>query len=112
MTSPHREFIKFMNSIFLYINASEKCLSCSFISPECLGCSIPVADDPNKIIIPTRRSLEKYVQSLSYFMEDSTATNGSQSPPLFGGHITWQQRDESFKVKPNMKVINKPSCLT
>ncbi|XP_060168660.1 probable hexosyltransferase MUCI70 isoform X2 [Lycium barbarum] len=67
-------------------------------------CSIPVADDPNKIVIPKRRSPEKYVQSLSYFMEDDTATNGSQSPPLFGGHITWQQRDESFKVKPNMKV--------
>ncbi|KAK4740425.1 hypothetical protein R3W88_004122 [Solanum pinnatisectum] len=67
-------------------------------------CSIPVADDPNKIVIPQKRSPEKFVQSLSYFMEDFTETNGSQSPPLFGGHITWQQRDESFKVKPTMKV--------
>ncbi|KAK6126942.1 hypothetical protein DH2020_039316 [Rehmannia glutinosa] len=77
------------------------------------GCPIPVADDPNKIVIPEKRTPEKLVQRLSYITEDSNATNGSQSSPLFaaksfsprfGGHLTWQQREESFKIKPNMKV--------
>ncbi|KAL3629632.1 hypothetical protein CASFOL_026854 [Castilleja foliolosa] len=67
-------------------------------------CSIPVADDPNKIVIPKKRTPEKFVQRLSYFMEDSFATNDSQTSPLFGGHQTWQQREESFKIKPTMKV--------
>ncbi|KAL2468513.1 hypothetical protein Fot_50089 [Forsythia ovata] len=67
-------------------------------------CTIPVADDPNKVVIPKRKSPEEVVQHLSYIMEDDIASNGSQSPPLFGGHQTWQQRDESFKVKPTMKV--------
>ncbi|KAI3446798.1 hypothetical protein Pfo_003463 [Paulownia fortunei] len=67
-------------------------------------CPIPVADDPNKIVIPKKRTPEKVVQRLSYIMENSTATNGSHSSPLFGGHQTWQQREESFKIKPAMKV--------
>ncbi|CAA2978500.1 uncharacterized protein LOC111389288 isoform X1 [Olea europaea subsp. europaea] len=67
-------------------------------------CPIPVADDPNEIVIPNRKSSDEVVQHLSYIMEDNIASNGSQSPPLFGGHQTWQQRDESFKVKPIMKV--------
>ncbi|KAL2542396.1 Protein of unknown function (DUF616) [Abeliophyllum distichum] len=67
-------------------------------------CSIPVADDPNEVVIPKRKSPEEVVQHLSYIMEDNIKSNGSQSPPLFGGHQTWQQRDESFKVKPTMKV--------
>ncbi|CAI9098611.1 OLC1v1035291C2 [Oldenlandia corymbosa var. corymbosa] len=67
-------------------------------------CPIPVVDDPNTIVIPKRRSPDKFVQSLSYVLEDKMAMNGSQSVPLFGGHETWKQRDESFKVKPTMKV--------
>lgn len=66
-------------------------------------CPIPVANDPNKVVIPKRRSPEKIVQSLSYIMEDDIANNGSQSP-LFGGHQSWQQREESFKPKSTMKV--------
>ncbi|CAI9764323.1 unnamed protein product [Fraxinus pennsylvanica] len=66
-------------------------------------CPIPVADDPNEIVIPKRKSSD-VVQHLSYIMEDNIVRNGSQSPPLFGGHQTWQQRDESYKVKPTMKV--------
>ncbi|XP_022876150.1 uncharacterized protein LOC111394529 isoform X1 [Olea europaea var. sylvestris] len=67
-------------------------------------CPIPVADDPDKIVIPTRKSPEKIVQNLSYIMRDNISSNGSQSTSLFGGHQTWQQRDESFKVKSTMKV--------
>ena len=37
-----------------------------------------------------------------------TAINGTQSTPLFGGHQTWQQRDESFKIKPTMEVYKLP----
>ncbi|XP_073139225.1 probable hexosyltransferase MUCI70 [Henckelia pumila] len=66
-------------------------------------CPIPVADDPNKIVIPEDNSPEKFVQRLSYIMEDIVPSNGSQAP-LFGGHQTWQQREESFKVNPTMKV--------
>ncbi|KAL1563474.1 putative hexosyltransferase MUCI70 [Salvia divinorum] len=80
-------------------------------------CPIPIAGDPNKIVIPKKRSPEKLIRRLSYIMEDSpindrskssplyrTAINGKQSTPLFGGHQTWQQRDESFKIKPTMEV--------
>ncbi|KAI5647785.1 hypothetical protein M9H77_33790 [Catharanthus roseus] len=67
-------------------------------------CPIPVADDPNKVVIPKERSPERFVQNLSYVMEDDVPSNGSHLAPLFGGHQTWQERDESFKVKPAMKV--------
>ncbi|KAK4391359.1 hypothetical protein Sango_1913700 [Sesamum angolense] len=67
-------------------------------------CTIPVANDPYSIVIP-KKSHEKLVQRLSYIVED-IATNGSQSSPLFGGHQTWQQREESFKIKPTMKVTS------
>lgn len=75
-----------------------------------LGCPIPVADDPNKVVIPKERSPERFVQNLSYVMEDDVPSNGSHLAPLFGGHQTWQERDESFKVKPAMKV-NGPILL-
>ncbi|XP_059638595.1 probable hexosyltransferase MUCI70 isoform X2 [Cornus florida] len=68
------------------------------------GCPIPVADDPDKVAIPKRRSLDKIVKTLSYAMEDELATNGSQSSPLFGGHQSWSQRDDSFKLKSAMMV--------
>ncbi|KAL1812261.1 hypothetical protein ACET3Z_022326 [Daucus carota] len=67
-------------------------------------CPIPVANDPNKVVIPDRRTPPKFVQRLSYIMEDDGAKNGSQSPPLFGGHQSWVQREESFKLKSTMKV--------
>lgn len=67
-------------------------------------CPIPVANDPNKVVIPERRTPQKFVQRLSYIMEDDGAKNGSQSRPLFGGHQSWSQRDESFKLKSTMKV--------
>ena len=69
-----------------------------------LGCPIPVADDPEKVVIPKRWTPSKVVQHLSYFMEDEVGDNGSQSPLLFGGHQSWSQRDESFKLKSTMKV--------
>lgn len=67
-------------------------------------CPIPVANDPNKVVIPERRTPEKFIQKLSYIMEDDGAKNGTQSRPLFGGHQSWLQREESFKLKSTMKV--------
>ena len=81
-----------------------------FVLNVSLGCPIPVADDPNTVVIPKRGSPERFVQSLSYIMEDDMASHRSESPPLFGGHQTWKQRDKSFKVKPTMKVNNTGSC--
>ncbi|XP_024988687.1 uncharacterized protein LOC112523352 isoform X2 [Cynara cardunculus var. scolymus] len=67
-------------------------------------CSIPLANDPEKIVIPEKRSPSKFVQSLSYFEEDDANTNGSESSPLFGGHQSWKQREESFKLKSSMMI--------
>ncbi|KAL0334555.1 UNVERIFIED_CONTAM: hypothetical protein Sradi_4667400 [Sesamum radiatum] len=67
-------------------------------------CPIPVADDPEKITIPKERTPDIVVRRLSYIVEDNILTNGSESSPLFGGHQNWQQREESFKIKPTMKV--------
>lgn len=65
-----------------------------------------MADNTDKIVIPEQKSTEKFVQSLSYVVENVTVNSGSSSLPLFGGNQTWKQRDESFKVKPSMKVRN------
>lgn len=67
-------------------------------------CPIPLADDPDKIVIPKRRTPDNVVQSLSYITDDEGANNGSQSRPLFGGHQSWLQRQESFNLKSTMKV--------
>ncbi|XP_047310906.1 probable hexosyltransferase MUCI70 [Impatiens glandulifera] len=67
-------------------------------------CSIPVVDNPDKVAIPDKRTPNKVIQELSYVMEPGVALNGSQSPQLFGGHESWFQREESFKVKSTMKV--------
>ncbi|CAL5328893.1 unnamed protein product [Camellia sinensis] len=67
-------------------------------------CRIPIVDDPDKIIMPKRRTPDKVVRHLSYILEDEVENNGSQSPPLFGGHQSWLQREESFKLKSIMKV--------
>ncbi|KAI8553980.1 hypothetical protein RHMOL_Rhmol05G0060900 [Rhododendron molle] len=67
-------------------------------------CLIPVADDPDKIVIPKRRTPSEVVEQLTYITEDVVGNNGSSPPPLFGGHQSWLQRDESFELKSSMKV--------
>ncbi|XP_027345876.1 uncharacterized protein LOC113857842 isoform X3 [Abrus precatorius] len=74
--------------------------SVSFLS----GCSIPLANDPDKIVVPTGRTTDEIVKNISYVMEDEVPQNGSKSSPLFGGHQSWKQREESFKLNSNMKV--------
>nr|XP_011458690.1 PREDICTED: uncharacterized protein LOC101293359 isoform X2 [Fragaria vesca subsp. vesca] len=67
------------------------------------GCPIPVANDPDKIVIPEGRTPDKIVKKLIY-VEDQAVNDKTQSSPLFGGHESWSQREESFKLKPTMKV--------
>lgn len=76
------------------------------------GCPIPVVSDPEKIVIPEGRTPDKIVQNLSYVMEDELLNNKSQSAPLFGGHESWEQREDSFKLKPAMKVNLNYSALS
>lgn len=67
-------------------------------------CPIPLADYPNTIFIPKERTPDTIVKNLTYFLEDEFVHNASQSSPLFGGHQSWSQREESFKLNSNMKV--------
>lgn len=67
-------------------------------------CPIPLANDPDKIVIPKGRTPDKIVKDLSYVMEDELRNNGSLTSPLFGGHQNWSHREESFKLKSTMKV--------
>ncbi|KAI3875766.1 hypothetical protein MKX03_023689 [Papaver bracteatum] len=68
-------------------------------------CTIPVANDPDSIVIPEKRTPDKFVENLSYILEDDdSSTSGSQSAPLFGGHQSWAQREQSFKLNSSMKV--------
>lgn len=78
-------------------------INISFVDMQ-LGCSIPLANNPDKIIIPKRRTPEKFVENLSYIVEDEPVDNGSQASPLFGGHQSWLQREQSFKLNSTMKV--------
>eukprot|EP00268_Persea_americana_P025504 TRINITY_DN2486_c1_g1_i1.p1 TRINITY_DN2486_c1_g1~~TRINITY_DN2486_c1_g1_i1.p1 ORF type:complete len:501 (+),score=68.77 TRINITY_DN2486_c1_g1_i1:536-2038(+) len=66
-------------------------------------CPIPVLDNPDTVVIPESSTLT-LPHNLSYFVEDEPAEAQSQSTPLFGGHQSWKQREESFKIKPTMKV--------
>ncbi|KAG6709206.1 probable hexosyltransferase MUCI70 isoform X1 [Carya illinoinensis] len=67
-------------------------------------CPIPLSEDPDEIVIPKGRTPDRIVKDLSYAMEDELLKNGSQTSPLFGGHQSWSQREESFKLNPAMKV--------
>lgn len=67
-------------------------------------CPIPLAEDPDKIVIPKGRTHDEVVKDLLFVMEDEQWNNGSQKSPLFGGHENWSQRKESFKLNSTMKV--------
>lgn len=78
--------------------------SMGFVPKPPHRCSIPVADDPNAIVIPKERTPDTIVKNLTYITEDEETATISQSMPLFGGNISWSQREQSFKLKPVMKV--------
>ncbi|XWS40229.1 hypothetical protein CRYUN_Cryun18bG0122200 [Craigia yunnanensis] len=73
-------------------------------APKAHRCPIPVAADPDKIVIPEGRTPDVIVKDLTYIEEEDLVKNGSQYLPLFGGNQSWLQREESFKLKPSMKV--------
>ncbi|KAG4114282.1 hypothetical protein ERO13_D12G036300v2 [Gossypium hirsutum] len=83
-----------------------------FIAMDLLGlapkpehrCPIPVADDPDKIVIPEGRTPDAIVKNLTYIEEEDLVNNGSQSFAVFGGNQSWLQREENFNLKPSMKV--------
>ncbi|OMO92712.1 hypothetical protein COLO4_17373 [Corchorus olitorius] len=51
-------------------------------------CEIPVADDPEKVVIPEGRTPDVIVKDLTYIEDEDLVSNGSQSFPIFGGIIT------------------------
>lgn len=61
-------------------------------------------DEADKVVIPKGRTPDEIVKRLVYITEAEYLINGSQTLPLFGGHQNWTQREESFKLKPTMKV--------
>ncbi|KAL9262828.1 putative hexosyltransferase MUCI70 [Drosera capensis] len=75
--------------------------SMGFVPKPPHRCTIPVADDAAALYIPKERTPDLIVQNLTYITEDAEMTSGS---PLFGDNVSWSMRDESFKLKPNMKV--------
>ena len=71
------------------------------------GCLIPVADDLYSVGFlgyRTRAGTAEPV-NLTYIVEEGAA-NGNELPTgvRFGRKQTWQQREESFVLKPSMKV--------
>lgn len=64
-------------------------------------CPIPLADNPDSVVIPDNTP-DIIPKELSYISVDDKAS--AASPPLFGGHQTWSQREESFKLNTSMKV--------
>ncbi|XP_050364726.1 probable hexosyltransferase MUCI70 isoform X2 [Argentina anserina] len=50
------------------------------------------------------RTPDKIVKKLTYVMENEVIDGKTSSSPLFGGNESWSQREDSFKLKPTMKV--------
>ncbi|CAN8276771.1 unnamed protein product [Cochlearia groenlandica] len=72
-----------------------------FVPKQQHRCPIPVAYDPDKVLLPSARSEDTIVKNLTYITEDESSMSQF---PLFGGNISWSEREESFKLKPEMKV--------
>ncbi|KAG6529723.1 probable hexosyltransferase MUCI70 [Zingiber officinale] len=66
-------------------------------------CPIPLADEPDTIVIP-EITPDTIPKTLSYIMEDEGGNNSEKSQPLFGGHQSWLQRENSFKLNTTTKV--------
>lgn len=88
--------------LFLFLFLPSVTLSLS-LSLYFLGCPIPVAYDPDKVLLPTSITPDSIVTNLTYITEDDHLSSNSPFP-LFGGNISWSQRQESFILKPQMKV--------
>ncbi|KAK9157256.1 hypothetical protein Scep_003830 [Stephania cephalantha] len=71
--------------------------------PKQHRCLVPVLNDPESVIIP-KRTPDKIVENLSYYLEDDLVSTESNTVPLFGGHQSWSQRENSFRLNSTMKV--------
>ncbi|GAB2267826.1 hypothetical protein Dimus_002802 [Dionaea muscipula] len=78
--------------------------SMGFVPKPPHRCSVPVASNADAVVIPEQRTPDLIVQNLTFISVDEEMNNGSHSSPLFGGNIRWWEREESFKLKPTMKV--------
>ncbi|XP_056698992.1 probable hexosyltransferase MUCI70 isoform X2 [Spinacia oleracea] len=76
--------------------------SMGFVPRSPHRCSVPVVDDPDAVVIPKAKTPDTIVRNLTFIVEDEETD--SVSTPLFGGNISWAQREDSFKLKPIMKV--------
>ncbi|KAL1190197.1 putative hexosyltransferase MUCI70 [Cardamine amara subsp. amara] len=72
-----------------------------FVPKPLHRCPIPVAYDPDKVLLPSGKTADTIVRNLTYITEDESSMSLF---PLFGGNISWSEREESFKLKPEMKV--------
>uniref|UniRef100_A0A1D1Y0K7 Leucine--tRNA ligase n=1 Tax=Anthurium amnicola TaxID=1678845 RepID=A0A1D1Y0K7_9ARAE len=61
-------------------------------------CPIPLAVDPDDVVIPEGQTPDTIPKDLKYVLVDES------SSPLFGGHQSWKQRDNSFRLNKTMKV--------
>lgn len=52
-------------------------------------------DNPDAVVIPEGKTLHTILNDLLYYTVDQLAKSSSE-PPLFGGHQSWKQREESF----------------
>ncbi|KAI4318668.1 hypothetical protein MLD38_032344 [Melastoma candidum] len=64
-------------------------------------CPIPLASDPDQVVIPKGRTPDEIVKNLTYVLEDNSVESTS---PLFGGHETWSEREKSFELNSTMEV--------
>ncbi|ESQ53094.1 hypothetical protein EUTSA_v10024983mg [Eutrema salsugineum] len=72
-----------------------------FVAKPQHRCPIPVAYDPDQVLLPSGKTADTIVRNLTYITEDESSKSQF---PLFGGNISWSEREESFKLKPEMKV--------
>eukprot|EP00250_Pteridium_aquilinum_P004471 c14674_g1_i1 orf=78-1463(-) len=74
--------------------------SLGFVGKPVHRCSIPLLDDPSAVRVPVAKSYMSDL-NLTYIQRDPAPFAGR---PLFGGYQTWKQREESFKLRPQMKI--------
>ncbi|KAH9329731.1 hypothetical protein KI387_001839, partial [Taxus chinensis] len=78
--------------------------SLGLLSKPLHRCPIPVLDNPDSITIPPHMEYNSLLQNLTYVIEDKALESNPSLVPLFGGYQNWKKREESFQLKPAMKV--------
>ncbi|PPS06283.1 hypothetical protein GOBAR_AA14364 [Gossypium barbadense] len=68
-------------------------------------CPIPLASDPEKIVIPDGKTPDVIVKGLTYIEEEDLVNNGSHTFPLFGGFVSYMLRTNIEYVKKCRFVV-------